>query len=619
MTIRPLGVNPPLADDERAFGHVFGFTPAELSSNLLLGQSVRAFADQLRFGEGRSLSDYAPGGGIIASGTNGNNNIPNPKSPLTAAETRFASRVVGLSAQALRDHRKAQFVRGFGDQLLAHYGANKTLDDFKAGDGQTHGGTNNPPVGGHDSGFDAFRAFDGVTSAVGNAIQSVPLIGPIIHTSLDLATRPFSIAEDVLKGQAIDHVLANQFQRAISDIKEEAPFVQTVVSFVPGIGPAVSAAIGAGLAMVEGRPIDEVLMAAVKGAIPGGPLISAAFDMGKAAIQGRIGDVSQLIQVAASAAGVEIPSAAITVLKGAVGAAQAAASGGRPDAALLNAAVEAVAPTARGVINSALSSGNLAGAGDALIKAAQSAAPALTKNATDALTIGMAVAHGARLQKTRSRDLSTPAVQRRIASAAPNDSTVRAARASLHGRGIRGFNLGLGLLAHSGVSAATVRTLRDKLGAADAHGFDVALALHVGRVASPMPPPNEHPAARAAFAIAHGLRGNVEKAASATSGRAFDRMPSNATVASVPAGGDPNRKAAVLRTATNTPAGHAGAVRAAKQIRQANASDEGFFAWLWQSFRTLIGLEDKAKTAFFDAGDKAFGAPKKPSPPRVAR
>jgi hypothetical protein len=139
------GVQPPLAQDEFAFGHVFGFTPDELRNDGLIGQSVRGFADQLRFGEGRPLSAYTPGAG--------NQSIPPPNAALTPAETAFAHRVVGLSPAELHtDHRKTLFVRGFADQLLAHYGGGATLAQFGPGAGQTFGGRNDPPTGGKNKG-----------------------------------------------------------------------------------------------------------------------------------------------------------------------------------------------------------------------------------------------------------------------------------------------------------------------------------------------------------------------------------------------------------------------------------------------------------------------------------
>jgi hypothetical protein len=56
---------------------------------------------------------------------------------------------------------------------------------------------------------------------------------------------------------------------------------------VPGIGTGVAAAIGAGAALAEGKSLDEVAKAAIKGAIPGGPVAAAAFDTAVKAASGE--------------------------------------------------------------------------------------------------------------------------------------------------------------------------------------------------------------------------------------------------------------------------------------------------------------------------------------------
>jgi hypothetical protein len=65
------------------------------------------------------------------------------------------------------------------------------------------------------------------------------------------------------------------------------PYVQSVISFVPGVGTGVSAALGAAQALADGRPIDEAIVAAAKGAIPGGPMAQMAFDAAWGLAHGR--------------------------------------------------------------------------------------------------------------------------------------------------------------------------------------------------------------------------------------------------------------------------------------------------------------------------------------------
>ena len=42
------------------------------------------------------------------------------------------------------------------------------------------------------------------------------------------------------------------------------PYVQSVLSFVPGVGTGISAALGAAQALADGRPIDEAIVAGAR-------------------------------------------------------------------------------------------------------------------------------------------------------------------------------------------------------------------------------------------------------------------------------------------------------------------------------------------------------------------
>jgi hypothetical protein len=193
------GVSPPLAPDEYAFGQVFGFTADELSGDGLIGMSVRGFADQLRFGEDKDLRSYTPGAGILPPGS-GNPNMPPIDSPLTAGETAFAHRVIGLTPAELgADRRKSLFVRGFGDQLLAHYGSNVSLDQFSAGAGQTHGGANSPPVGGkHQGGINIDLShvdWGSIAQGVAPALALIPGVGVVAAGAVEAAATAYKAGQ----------------------------------------------------------------------------------------------------------------------------------------------------------------------------------------------------------------------------------------------------------------------------------------------------------------------------------------------------------------------------------------------------------------------------------------
>jgi hypothetical protein len=127
----------------------------------------------------------------------------------------------------------------------------------------------------------------GVFETIGNAISKIPVVGDIVHIVGEAAAAPFNLASNIASGARLDHALVGALKDQVKIVKDVAPYVQMVVSFVPGIGTGVAAAIGAGTALVEGKSIDEALKAGIKGALPGGPLAAAAFDMAMKAASGE--------------------------------------------------------------------------------------------------------------------------------------------------------------------------------------------------------------------------------------------------------------------------------------------------------------------------------------------
>lgn len=120
---------------------------------------------------------------------------------------------------------------------------------------------------------------------VAKKMSKVPILGGVYNAAHRLAIMPVVVTQQVMEGDKIDKVALRNFKQALADTKTVGPWAQTVVSFVPGIGTGVSAAIGAGLALAEGKPISEIMMAAVKGALPGGAAAQMAFNAAQAAIQ----------------------------------------------------------------------------------------------------------------------------------------------------------------------------------------------------------------------------------------------------------------------------------------------------------------------------------------------
>lgn len=115
-----------------------------------------------------------------------------------------------------------------------------------------------------------------------HAIAKIPVLGPVFKA----ATTPFTMIANLAQGERIDHALLGAMKEQLGGIKSLAPYAATIVSFVPGIGTGVAAAIAAGAALAEGKPIDQALEEGIKGAIPGGALAAAGFDLAKKVASG---------------------------------------------------------------------------------------------------------------------------------------------------------------------------------------------------------------------------------------------------------------------------------------------------------------------------------------------
>jgi peptidoglycan hydrolase-like protein with peptidoglycan-binding domain len=129
------------------------------------------------------------------------------------------------------------------------------------------------------------------TNVVKGAVSSVTT--PVAH----FVTAPALAAVAIARGDNIVSTLGNTFKSQIADLKTLAPVAQTIVSFVPGVGQGVNAAIAAGTALAQGKNITDALVSGVKNALPGGPLAAKAFDAGftmakAAATGGNIGQAA---------------------------------------------------------------------------------------------------------------------------------------------------------------------------------------------------------------------------------------------------------------------------------------------------------------------------------------
>src|SRR5271168_2343488 len=173
------------------------------------------------------------------------------------------------------------------------------------------------------------HALQGAEGAVGKEIGKIPVIGKPLHAIFDLGAMgilgPALTLGNVIDGERIDKAVLGTLKQELQDVKAIAPYVETVIAFVPGIGPGVAGALGAGLALASGQSITKALEEGVKDAIPGGAIAVAIYQVTKTAVSiaktgGRItlGDVVALGGAAASAVGV-LPEGVQTAVQGVLG------------------------------------------------------------------------------------------------------------------------------------------------------------------------------------------------------------------------------------------------------------------------------------------------------------
>jgi hypothetical protein len=97
----------------------------------------------------------------------------------------------------------------------------------------------------------------------------------------------FDAGRSVLRGDRLASALDGAARAGIADVRDQLRFVQMVAPFVPGVGTGVAAALGAAHALADGRPITDAVVAAARGALPGGALAQGGFDMALRLAQGR--------------------------------------------------------------------------------------------------------------------------------------------------------------------------------------------------------------------------------------------------------------------------------------------------------------------------------------------
>lgn len=132
-----------------------------------------------------------------------------------------------------------------------------------------------------------FKPVAKVTTGVAKQVKKVPVLGKPLSAVINLGNAPVKLVSQVTSGDNINQSVLNNLKEQVKSVKEIAPYAKMVVSLVPGVGTAVSAAISAGAALATGQSITDALVAGVKGAIPGGFIAQTAFSISTDMISGK--------------------------------------------------------------------------------------------------------------------------------------------------------------------------------------------------------------------------------------------------------------------------------------------------------------------------------------------
>jgi hypothetical protein len=349
-------------------------------------------------------------------------------------------------------------------------------------------------------GFNLGHFFEAAISTVGRGLTN--LGSAVYKAAIVPITVPAKIIDDIAHHKSFSKSLYDGFKVGLAAAHDIAPYVQSVIAFIPGLGTAASAAIAGGIALAEGKPIDVILEKTIEGAIPGGAFVGSAYDMGKAAIEHKdpLSVIESGLGGLTSALGGIVPGVDVSDII--------------PDSAKdlltqgIQEAKDVVAGTGidTGAIEQAISQ----------IKIPKDAQKAFLA----ALKTGMAVGHAKKLQADHCAAVLAPdtiSMLMKASAALMKDPVIAAARNALSGIGTHGFDLGIALMHAQNVKPFTLHCMRGSLDVHDQAGFDTALALHIGR-ATTTPVANVSPAAQAGNAIAQGLAKAPEDTVSKTSG-----------------------------------------------------------------------------------------------------
>ncbi len=310
---------------------------------------------------------------------------------------------------------------------------------------------------GADFGWNLFHAIRSVgktvshgLGSVGDKLDKVPVVGKGLHAVYSVGTGPLTLTANIASGQNVSKAVLSDLKGKLTAVKDIAPYAQTVVTMVPGVGSGIGAGIAAANALAKGKPITEALVSAARGALPGGPLAQSAFDVVHAAATGR--NVSDTLLAA-----IPLDPTQKDALRQGIAVARDVAAGKKVDTILLNR------------VNDNLK--------------------VLPKEAQQAVQVGMALGQGKNIQTSMKEAGATESLNKLLAAGKDRiklDAVLGAGHSQVSDAMKKGFAVGAGISQFK-FSPTELNAVRGNLSPKDKEGFDLALSTHVGKLTKSLP------------------------------------------------------------------------------------------------------------------------------------
>lgn len=301
-------------------------------------------------------------------------------------------------------------------------------------------------------------------TAVASLVKDVPVLGTVLNAAvaLDPGQQIGNISSAVGHGERLDKAVLAEGRKSIQAVKDVAPYVQTALTFIPGVGTGIAAAIAAGTALAEGRSITDAVVDGLRNAVPGGALGKTAFNAALAIAHG-----DSISNVALDAVKKTLPGAA----QQAVDAVQSVASG-QPVSQAVLATIQRNLPAgaAQKVAEAIRSASTGKNVREAVLQVVRANLP---PEAQKALEVGVATAIGRNAQSSVAKAAATPKV---IETFARKKLPVVLERTKPKtNEAQKGYAIAAGMLSHSAVTPTAMSAVRAKLTPAQQQGFDQAV------------------------------------------------------------------------------------------------------------------------------------------------